>query len=99
MKLAEFLNRYNYQLVIDPHPQGRADAVGNTDQDRGPFSAQLCRNKTVAVTEDCPEAVYNVTHELAHGRTAGDEKDVLLEQATLLSRYVQLLLVRGEHYQ
>lgn len=93
MTLADLCQRYGYTLVIDPDPQGRPDALGDTSQDRI-GKAQLCRNKQIALQADEPNATYCVSHELAHGRVGfADEKAVLAEQANILADWVRFLMV------
>lgn len=91
---------YGYRLVVDPDPQARPDALGDTSQDRI-GKAQLCRNKQIAIQSvDQKSAVYCVSHELAHGRIGFcDEKDVLAEQAYILAAWVAQLLAEIIQYE
>jgi hypothetical protein len=90
--LARLCKLYGYTLIIDPDPQDRPDALGDTFQDRI-GKAQLCRNKQIAVQEDHPNATYCVSHELAHGLIGFcDEKAVLAEQANILACWAATLM-------
>ena len=93
MDLADLCKLYGFTLVIDPDPQGRPDALGDTSQDRL-FKAQLCAGKVIAVQEDNPDATYCVSHEIAHGIVGFiDEKSVMVEQANILARWARSLVI------
>lgn len=85
---------YNYELVEDPAPDKRKDGLGRVGlQDE----VQLCAGRVIAVGPKVhiESMVYGISHELAHGIVGFcDEKDVLLEQTSILSRWVTKLLER-----
>jgi hypothetical protein len=90
--LFDLAKKEGYTLVIDPNPQGRPDALGNTGWQRV-ASAQLCKGNIIAVTEDLPNATYCISHEIAHGKVGfNEEKQVLCEQASILAGWVKTLL-------
>lgn len=90
--LSDLVKAEGYELVIDSNPQSREDALGNTGWQRI-ASAQLCEGKVIAVTEELTNAAYCVSHEIAHDKRGfNDEKEVLLEQADILGRWVRKLL-------
>lgn len=90
--LFDLAKREGYTLVIDPDPQGRADALGDTGWKRV-ASAQLCKDKIIAITEELPNATYCISHEIAHGKVGfNEEKEVLCEQASILAGWAQALL-------
>lgn len=92
LTLFDLVRHEGYTLVIDPDPQGRADALGNTGWKRV-ASAQLCAGKVVAITEELPSAAYCISHEIAHGKCGfNEEKEVLCEQASILAGWVGLLM-------
>jgi hypothetical protein len=93
-KLRELCKVYGFELIEDPSYHAREDFLGTPGLQ---CDAQLCKNKIIAVP---PEAftdfknymAYSISHELAHGLVGFcDEKDVLLEQATILARWVDIL--------
>ncbi len=90
-KLRELCRLYKHELIEDPAPHERPDALGIPGVQ---CEAQLCENRVIAV---CPDVykdalAYQVSHELAHGIVGFcDEKDVLLEQASILARWVDIL--------
>jgi len=92
LTLFDLARHEGYTLVIDPDPQGRADAVGNTGWKRV-ASAQLCAGNVVAITEELSSAAYCISHEIAHGKCGfNEEKEVLCEQASILAGWVGLLM-------
>jgi len=98
LTLFDLVKHEGYTLIIDPSPQERPDAIGNTGWKRM-ASAQLCQNKQIAVTEGMQNATYCISHEIAHGKYGfDDEKVVCIEQASILAGWVELLMknIRGE---
>jgi hypothetical protein len=92
LTLIDLVQQEGYTIVFDPNPQGREDALGNTGWQRM-ASAQLCKNKVIAVTEELENASYCIAHEIAHDKRGfDDEKEVLCEQADILARWVNKLL-------
>lgn len=92
MNLHDLCGLYRYELVIDPEPHLRDDALGDSTQDRL-GRAQLCKNRVIAITGDSIQSTYCISHELAHGLVGFcDEKAVLAEQANILARWVAALL-------
>ena len=90
-KLRELCKIYGFKLVEDPAPHERTDALGMQGLQ---CEAQLCEGKVIAVGPEMYRnaMAYQVSHELAHGIVGFcDEKDVLLEQASILSRWLDIL--------
>lgn len=84
---------FDYKLVYDPAPFGRVDALGL----RGPgVFAQLCAGRVIAASSLDWDAVYSISHEVAHGllwdQPNWTEQDVFCEQARVLSRWVRELM-------
>jgi hypothetical protein len=90
-KLRELCKLYGYELVYDVSPHTRSDALGTPGLQ---CEAQLCENRRIAIGPDVYKhtMAYQVSHELAHGIVGFcDEKSVLLEQASILARWVDIL--------
>jgi hypothetical protein len=90
-KLQKLCKLYGYELVYDVSPHTRSDALGTAGLQ---CEAQLCENRKIAVGPHIyvNTMAYQVSHELAHGIVGFcDEKAVLLEQASILARWVDLL--------
>ncbi len=91
-QLQRLCKLFNYELVVDPQPHERTDALGATALP-GSGEAQLCKNRVIAIAPDGQNLSYLVSHELAHGIIGFcDEKDVLFEQTSILARWVTELL-------
>jgi hypothetical protein len=90
--IEKLCRRDGFALIIDESPQQRPDIVGAAQPRVG--CAQLCENRIIAVQAINPDAIYCISHEIAHGKTGvfNDEKTVLLEQASILADWVRQML-------
>jgi hypothetical protein len=91
--LHDLAKLHGFTLAIDPKPYDRPDALGSTGWVRDAM-AQLCKDKVIAAQVIDSSSVYAITHEMAHGIVGFDdgEKVVLIEQASILSRWVEELM-------
>lgn len=90
-QLRKLCKLHGFELVEDPNPHERPDALGTAGLQ---CEAQLCEGRIIAVGPEVYKnaMTYQVSHELAHGIVGFcDEKAVLLEQASILAQWVDIL--------